>query len=432
MTSKKMKIMIGAAAFAVLAAVGLYFLGNYLTDEQRLLERFESSIDNGQPDKLLSLFAASDEGAAVERATAEAIVSYLGADGPAKHAVLSRLKSEIARLSDGSAEASTNDGESAFVYAHKKEKKRWFVFDDYELKLRSYKVPVTTNFGGARIMLNGEEAGIAGVGGSTLQMGPLLPGKYKVKAVYAGKYTTLENEVELALFPLGSTAHPLEVPLKGEYVDVFSNNGFARIFINGEDIGLSVEEGQRIGPIATDGSNTIHVEADYPWGTVKSEERPIDGTRAEFKLSALTDETKEQIVDAAHAFAASWYEAFRERDAERLRNIHSDRKADLASHFADMVAGDEHYIGKLKRAVFDRDSLRLDQLDASDYSATVLGRLDYEEAYYYGAFDFRPDPVAGSQTISYRLRYDNGKWIVYEWSDAGSAVLSSNVKSYEG
>jgi len=429
MASKNKKITIGAAALVLLTAAGLYFLGGYLTDGQRLLERFESSIDKGQPDKLLKLLSAPE--GTVERSTAEAIVGHLGKDEKAKQAVLSRLKTEIARLKEGAVQSFAEDGESAFVYVHKKERKRWLIYDDYELKLRSYKVPVNTNFGGAKIMLNGEEIGVAGVGGSTLQLGPLLPGKYAVKAVYAGKYTTLENEVTAELFPIGNSIDPIEVPLQGEYVDVFSNNGFARIFINGEDIGLTVGDGQRIGPIATDGSNTISVEADYPWGTTKSEERPIDSTRAEFELAALTDEAKEQIVDAAHAFVSSWYEAFRERDAGRLRHVHPDRKADLASHFAAMAAGDEHYLGEMRKAAFDRDSLRLHQLDASDYSVSVLARIDYEEAYYYGAYDYRPEPEAGEQTTNYWLRYENGEWIVFEWSDAGSEALSRNVKVYD-
>ena len=428
MTSKN-KIRLGAAAFAVIAAAGLYFLGGYLADGQRLIERFESSIDKKQPDKLLKLLSAPE--GAVDRATAEAIVDHLGEDADAKQALLSRLKTEIARLQEDSEQSFAADGESAFVYAHRKEKKRWLIYDDYELELRGYKVPVTTNFGGARILLDGEEAGIAGVDGSTLQLGPLLPGKYAIKAMYEGKYTTLENEVQAELFPIGSAVEPVEVPLRGEYVDVFSNNGFARIFINGEDIGLAVGDGQRIGPIAADGSNTISVEADYPWGTTKSEERPIDGKRVEFELTALTDETKEQIVDAAHAFVSSWYEAFRERDAERLRRVHPDRKADLAGHFADMVAGDEHYVGQLRKATFDRDSLRLEQLGASDYSVSVRARIEYEEAYYYGAFDFRPEPEAGEQTTSYRLRYENGEWAVFEWSEADNEALSANVKVYD-
>ncbi|MFC4600618.1 TcaA 3rd/4th domain-containing protein [Cohnella hongkongensis] len=431
MTSKNKKITIGAAAFVVLAAVGLYFLGGYLADGQRLIERFESSVEKRQPDKLLKLLAASEDGREVDRASAEGIVEFLRTDEEALRAVLSRLKTEISQLEDGAAQSFASDGGSAFVYAHKKEKKRWLFYDDYELKLRSYKVPVNTNFGGARILLNGEDAGIAGVDGSRLELGPLLPGEYTVKAIYAGKYTTLENEVRAKLFPLGGSVQPVEVPLKGEYVDIFANNSFARIIINGEDIGLTVDGGQRIGPIAVDGSNTIRLEVDYPWGTTQSEERPIDGTKQEFELSVLTSEAKEQILDAAHAFVASWYEAFRERDAQRLRSVHPDRRADLAGHFADMVAGDEHYTGELRSATFDRDSLRIDQLGASEYTVSVLARVEYEEAYYYGAFDLRPEPVAGAHTTIYRLQYENGGWLVSDWSDAGSEALSSNVQIYD-
>jgi len=432
MTSKTTKITIGAAAFVLLAAVGLYFLGQYLSDGQRLLDRFENAVDKGQPDKLLKLMASSEDGAAVERSTAEGIANYLQSDKEAMSAVLERLEKELGMLKNDSVPTFADEVEGAFVYVGKKEKKRWLLYDDYELKLRSYKVPVSTNFGGAKILLNGREAGTAGVGNSQLQLGPLLPGEYSIKAVYSGKYTTLENEVKAKVFPTGGTVETIDVPLKGEYVDIFANNSFARIFINGENIELAVGDGQRIGPIAVDGSNTIRLEVDYPWGTTASEERPIDGTRAEFMLPSLTEGVKEQVAAAVYSFASSWYTAFRERNADRLRNVRSDRKADLDRHFEEMISGGENYIGELLRAEIDLDSFRLNQLSESDYGVSVVARLEHLEAYYYGAFDLKPEPVAGTLITDYRLQYEGGEWVVSDWIDVGDAVMSSNLKTYLG
>lgn len=384
-----------------------------------MAERFEEAIDQGRPDKLRKLLAGTGGEEPIGLETAEEIVGYLKAHPETKDEVVRRLETEAQRLKEDSSLAFGEDEESAFVYVEKRAGKRWLLYDDYGLGLKRYEVPVTTTYAGSKIWLDGSEAGIAGTGASVLRLGPLLPGEYAVKAVYEGKYTTLEREETVELFPLGgSFDRTVDIPLEGDYVDVFANNSFAKIFLNGEDLGLAVEDGQRIGPIETDGSNVIRLEARYPWGIVRSEEMPIEGGRLELELPALGDEDKEKIAEAAYAFIGSWYEAYNLRDAKALRHAHPDRAADLAARFAEMVAADEHYEGEMERAEFDMDSLRMVQYDETEYTVFLKARVDYREAYYYGAYDtIRPDPIEDTQYAEYQLEYESGQWTVSGWTN---------------
>jgi hypothetical protein len=429
MASKKTKIALGAAA-AVLLLAGAYFLGRYLFDEQRLLDRLDSAIERGQPDKLLELLTAPEGQAPLERKAAEAMIVYFKANEDKKKALLGRLTEEADLLKADAIPAFADDDKSAFVYLSKTEGKRWGLYDGYELKLKLYSLPVTTNFGGSAILLNGKEAGTAGAGGSVLEVGPVLPGEHTIKVVYQGKYTKLEEERTVAVFPVGGGVGTVDVPLKGEYVSVFANNSSARIFINGQDLELAVGDGQRIGPIAIDGTNKMRLEVEYPWGITRSEEEAIDGDRLEFNLPSLTETVKEGAMEAAYSFLTSWYEAFRKRDAGSLRHAYPERANDLAAHFAEMVANDEFYSGEVRRAAFDLDSFRLDQYSDTEYSVSVQAKVDYSEAYYYGAYETKPEPIEGTQYTEYQLLYENGQWLVSGWMNL-DAISTDNLKVFK-
>ena len=125
---------------------------------------------------------------------------------------------------------------SSFVNLHKKDGKRWLLYDDYELKLRQYMIPVLTNIEGAQITVDGIQVAVASDVESKVEVGPLLPGEYTIEAVYEGEYTTIKKAEKLSLFPMNEFEDTLELVLEGDYVKVSANTPAARILINGEDI----------------------------------------------------------------------------------------------------------------------------------------------------------------------------------------------------
>ncbi|RED64731.1 TcaA 3rd/4th domain-containing protein [Cohnella lupini] len=431
--SKKAAIFIASGLIAILLLIaGAYCLGKYLTDEQRLLDRFEHAVQADEADKLLKLLSSSNEDIPFERKTAEGIAEYLKADKAELDTLMERLRSEGKRLRSGEAQSFDNDEDAAFVYLSKKDKKRWFLYDDYEFKIKRYRIPVRTNYEGAAIRVDGEELATAGEDGSTVEIGPFLPGQYEIEAQYQGEYTTLASKEKVALFPMGSYRDTVDIELEGDYVNVTASNSYARIIINDYDIDLVVGDGQRIGPIAIDGSNKMRVEMEYPWGKTKSEELAIDTDQLTFKIDELDETDKEEIMDAAYDFASSWMDGFEARDVDKIRSVSPDRIADLTEYFADMVDTDEYYKGELRKLSFDLEGFDVNQYDEETYTASVKARLDYSEVFYYGGFGAEPELADGTNYTQYELQYSNGRWEVSDWSLTDSFDVGAvNTKVYE-
>ncbi|TFE19703.1 zinc ribbon domain-containing protein [Cohnella luojiensis] len=428
--SKKAKILIASGVVVILLLVGVYFLGKYLTDEQRLLDRFESAIEDGKADKLFDMLSASNSDTPFDQKTVDGIVKYLGSNKESLLTVMEQLKAEAKQLEAGDAETFANDADAAFLYLNMKNKKRWLIYNDYELKVKRYMIPVQTNFEGAKILVNGQEAATASGDGSSIEVGPFLPGEYEIKSVYEGEYTTLENKETVSLFPMASYEDSVKLVLEGDYVHVYSNYSNSRIFINGKDIGLAVEDGKEIGPIAIDGSNKMYVETEFPWGEIKSEEFAVDTDQLEFNVSELNDAMKEEIMSSAYDFVTSWMAAFQARDINALRHVHSDRVADFTEYFTDMVDSDEYYMGELHRITFDLDGFDVNQYSESEYTVSVKAQVDYSEIFYYSEYETDPVPVAGTNYTEYVLQYVDGQWLVSGWSPSYD-VGTENTKVYE-
>ncbi|XID92576.1 zinc ribbon domain-containing protein [Paenibacillaceae bacterium WGS1546] len=424
----KTRLLTAVGLIVVLLASGGYFLGKHWTDERRLLDRFESAVEKGQTDKLRGLLSAPGEEGEVGRETAEGLVEFMRDNPESMAALMVRLNRQAEHIRRGTVPASGAD--ASFLQLRKKEKKRWLIFDDYELRMESYPLAVRTNYDGVQIWMNGRLETTTGKQGEAVELGPYLPGKISIKAVYEGEYTTLERERTVNHFPVGTDDSVVDMELEGDYVDVYASNSFARIFVNGRDIELAVGDGQRIGPIAVDGTARMRVEVDYPWGTAASEELPVEGSRMTFDVPALTEEIKNEVMEAARDFARSWVDAFQARDAAKLRRVHPERLDGFAATFAEMRSNDEHYAGVFRGISFDLDSFKLNQYSESEYRVTVKAKVELEETFYYGAYGVKPDPVADASYTEHTAQYENGQWLVSGWTDTDE-FGQENVKVYE-
>jgi uncharacterized membrane protein YvbJ len=428
--SKEFKIMIGSLLFVILAAAGIYGAGKYYADDDRLIERFEQAVQSGKSDKLYQLLGPANEEVKFEQKTADDMVAYLQANSSVLAQVIQQLELQSEQLSTGEKEAQAGNDEGAFLYLNKKAGKRWIIFDDYELQVKRYMVPVQANFEGVRILVNGKEAGALDKVEDQLQVGPLLPGEHTIEAVYEGEYTTLKKVEKLSLFPLAGYEDRVELVLEGEYVNITSNNPDARIFINGVNIELKVESGQRIGPIAVDGSNTLFLEAAYPWATVLSDETPIDAVEQEIQLEALNDAEKENIMGATHEFVESWMKSLQALDPNRLLRASSDRIADIANYIEIMKVNGQQYIGTLQKMIIDRNSLVLVPLSDGGYLVQLKAQVDFSEITYHKLDNLNPVPIEGTMTNEYELVYDDGQWMVTNWYEAGR-ISTDNTKIFE-
>lgn len=425
--SKGAIVAVASGLVVIGLAVGAFFVGKYLTDEERLISRFENIATAGDGEKLYKLLADSNADSPFDRETADAMADYLKENDDAVEDLVSAFREQAADLKAGDVETFSGEDDAPFVYLEKKEKKKWLLYADYELKVQRYMIPVSSNFEGASIYVDGDKAAPVNADGSAVEVGPLFPGEHEVKVVYEGEYTTLENKQSVSLFPLDGYDDELYLDLQGEYVNVYADNASAKIFINGQDIGLTADGNEDIGPIALDGSNTVYVQADYPWGTVQTEERPLTEEYVEFSIDPMTDGVKEDIMTAMNECLASWVEALTKLDAGLAKSMGGTLLERLNDNISTMQGNGSSYTGSYESIAYDLDSFRLYPSGDGQYSASVNVREVISEAILVPESDY--DLTPETYDTQYLLEYRDGEWIateaytIYDFSTA-------NTKSY--
>src|SRR5699024_8232241 len=136
------------------------------------------------------------------------------------------------------------------------------------------------------------------------ELGPLTPGIHVVKAVYDTGFFHLDTEKEVELSDAG-VASIVDLQLEGDNVsfDLLTNNydqlSSIGLYINGKETDYDLTEDSRVGPLLVDGSMNASFEAEFPWGTMKTEDMVIDDSLMSFNFGEnkeFQDEIMEIII----------------------------------------------------------------------------------------------------------------------------------------
>lgn len=421
-------IVAAASGLVVIGlVVGAFFFGKYWTDEERLISRFEKIATAGDGEKLNKLLADANADAPFDRKTADAVADYLKDNDDAVEALVAAFREQATELKAGDVETFSGDDDAPFLYLGKKDKKKWLLYPEYELKIKRYMIPVSSNFEGASIYVDGDKSAPVQADGSAVEVGPLFPGEHEVKVVYEGEYATLENKQDVSLFPMHGYDDELYLDLQGDYVNVYADNTAAQIFINGKDTGLTADGNEAIGPIALDGSNAVYVQAEYPWGTVRTEERPLTEEYVEFRVDPMTDGLKDEIMTAMNECLASWTEALTKLDAGLAKSMGGTLLQRLNDNISTMQGNGNSYLGSYDSITYDLDSFRLYPGGDGRYSASVNVREVISEAILVPESDY--DLTPETYDTQYLLEYRDGEWIATE-AYSTYDFSTANTKSY--
>jgi uncharacterized membrane protein YvbJ len=391
---------IGTVAF-IAVLVGLYFFGKEMTGGSRYIQKFETALRAGDAARVAFMLKTEDDKLTMDEAKAKSIMGYIKSAG-LQDAVIQDLKDQ----------ASKGAGGDTFL-VWEKDGKQYGIYDRYRIVVLASPVDAHTNYDGATIKLNGKPVATSDSEDFKTTVGPLLPGVYKLEAEYAGEYTTLRTEQEVTVTG-GPHDGVVDLTMTGEQVSVDSNYTGAAIFIDDRDTGAVTGFAQSFGPVSLDGSNLVHVEKSFPWGTVKSKPVPIDSTNVHVELNPNTEELKEDVMKTASEFLQSWMEAFRKLDPSAVKHLAKDRKDAMTSSITEYKANGMIYEGQLKKLVFDKDSIYIQQEADGSFRTTVSVQNTYTQS-YYASGEIPPAPSEYTDTFTYRLRYEDKQWIVTDW-----------------
>ncbi|MGI6832997.1 zinc ribbon domain-containing protein [Bacillus paralicheniformis] len=409
MTRKRIIIMAAIAACLILLFAG-YKTGEALTSKEKLISDFEAALDQKDAKKAAKLLQSSDVDLAVTEKNVKPLLDYLKEHPDEEKELISSLKS----------------GAGHPLMTIEKKGRRFWIYDNYVLNTAPVYLTVKTNYKDTGLFVNGEKVITTEKENFEKKIGPFVPGIYEVKAKLksgiadlekAEKVTALQGDVKV------------NADLDGHMAKLVFGEGYENLkgtlWINDQEMKINPFKGTEFGPVLADGSMTAAVEAQFPWGKLKSEKTPIESGEIEVNLASdkeFMDEMMTTVVshtkEAAKAFASG--------DVSGMTLAATSYQTSLKEVTDGLKSSSTYYKGTYLSTVFDLDSFRLYKEDGQ-WKTEVKVIEKHKSAYYddYSA----PELEENDNGYTYTLVYSESKkkWFV-EKSDPEAVINIEHQK----
>jgi len=385
----------------VLALAGLYVYGKQLYSESRSVLAFVDALQREDAARLAQSLREDRGGAPIDEARVRKLLDYLAENNLIDEAVAGLQRGYEGPMADGRLFAVVKDG------------KHFGVYDRYRIAVATSEADVMTNFKGTDIKLDGETVATADSDEFSVRLGPLLPGSYKLEAVYDGEYAHMRAE-QTMLVRGDEGLQTIDLLLDGGLIQVDANYENASIYIDGKNTGAVTGSGERIGPVALDGSNRVLAELAFPWGMAGSAPMPIDSETIRVHIDPNTDAMKQAVMAAVSDFIRSWSEAYNKLDPSLVAHLSEDRRAELVRSIEEYKAHGLVYEAQERKLLFDTGSIYVQQDEDGAYTTAASLQRTYVSR-YYGADELPPPMEAYTDTMTYRLVFSDGDWTVTDW-----------------
>ncbi|SPU07745.1 Membrane-associated protein tcaA [Bacillus licheniformis] len=403
MTRKRIIIMAAIAACLILLFAG-YKTGEALTSKEKLISDFEAALDQKDAKKAAKLLQSSDVDLAVTEKNVKPLLDYLKEHPDQEKELITSLKS----------------GAGHPLMTIEKKGRRFWIYDRYVLNTEPVYLTVKTNYKDTGLFVNGKKVITTEKENFEKKIGPFVPGTYEVKAKLKSGIADLEKKVKVTALQ-GDVK--VNADLNGHMAKLVFEEGYENLkgtlWINGQEMKINPFKGTEFGPVLTDGSMSAQVEAQFPWGKLKSEKTPIEGEEIEVNLASdkgFMDDMMTAVVnhtkEAAKAFASgnvSGMTMAAPSYQNRLKEVTDGLKSSST-----------YYKGTYLSTVFDLDSFRLYKEDGQ--WKTELKGIEKHKSAYYDDY-IAPKLEENDSGYTYTLVYSEGKkkWLI-EKSDPEAVI----------
>jgi uncharacterized membrane protein YvbJ len=269
---------------AIILVLGFtcYKIGENATSKEKVITKFTEAITARDANKMAKYVVSSDSRLKINSESLGAFFDYMDKNPSYANEIISSIEKQSSKVNVAS---KLNNEKNNFldglliensdnsIFTLKKLGKKWGLYDNYVLEVKPIYMNLSINLKDVKI-LNGEElVATSDSDNFTKQVGPFIPGIYKLKATYKGRYTNLEKTEEVELIGT-STTNEFNVPidLKAHYVRINAEPGYedAKLFVNGHDENILIREASNLGPV--DSSTKLYAVKNVNGKEVKAQE----------------------------------------------------------------------------------------------------------------------------------------------------------------
>lgn len=420
----KTLILIGVAAL-ILFFVGYKIMGPEKYSPEQAVERFNEALEKDDSAALADLLFTKNKELKITEAHVQKLISYLNENPGEKRRILSNMQEQVKDFSRYKNKSYAPSGTYQALSLTEESGK------GYRFEVTPVYFEVSTTYKGTEIYADDEKVATSDQDQFKKKIGPYMPGEYQFRAVYKTDLVNLESEKDKANMSSEFEQH-VDLELSGKTAKIrkpFSKGvDKLEVYLNGKKANIDLLKQENVEPIEIDGSVKVALEADFPWGKMRSQERPIESSYNDIPF-IVDQKLQKQLQEAVVLAEKERLKTMTSFGAQKPKTMHPDLADALVTEAKDMKSPDWTYKAKYLGSDFDKDSFTLKN-GMDDWEIEVIAKNYIEEARVYKG-DNTDRTRKKDESSKYIFTYDMGvkKWVL---TDITYGYLSneSNVIEY--
>lgn len=355
-----------------------YFLGRINTSREYILSKLEMSLKNSDTSTLSDIVKV--DGERVKEKNLESLVEYYSNGNNKIDTLITNLK---------------NNNETKDF---KLQSKKYFFWNMYYLEVKTFNIKIKSNFEEGNFILGNSGKVKAG---ETIKN--VIPGNYKITGSLNSNYEEIKTSKEIVVM------EDKEIELNFPATKITINSDFqdAEVYINGKDIKKEVKDLKDFGPVPTDGTVSVYLEKDFPWGRNKGEEVKITENPTINLTVPISNETLEgDLTNIITKFYESVFVALNKQNKKYIENCTNDIKNKIYSSVEKKYILFKNKYSNLKINI-DFDNSQYFYTDDT-YRATIVANVQYDVS--KAILDINKETY--TKSFFTRIVYKDDKWIV--------------------
>lgn len=366
--SKRTKTILIVSVSFIMLCLLFFQTGKYLTDQDRLISKFEKALKSEDAAFLQAKLITSTDGEELSTEQAMDLIQYMNQDTATLEGIIDSLKDTTNQLNRDEENVEDSNVPRNLV-SLRENGKFLLIFDQYELVLKPVHIYLYSNYPDATLSLNGNIIADQLITREEDQMviGPLIPGKYTIEGEIKTDYIEVMANSSVQAFEDAYQDLIFDI----QTIDIRSSYPNTKLYANGTDTGLVLnEEEVSFGPVTLDGTLELYGITEAPFGDLKSDPVYVDGSSVELNFSTYDDVIPVVMADA-NKFILSWYKTLNTLDPSYLINATENYNASVTENpmnIRDSYGIDREFV---KKTLYGVDNLSLLQNEDGIWEAYI-------------------------------------------------------------
>ena len=364
--------------FISIFAIFIFLLSSFGLSKEEVLSKFELALINGNHSTLAQYVKVENE-----KVSSKELQPLI--DGYDKDKVrIKKIVNELRKV-----------GKSGNFTV---ESRKGFLKEKYYIDINTINVSFITNINDVDIEFSNKRFNLIDKAEFDV-----IPGTYKVLYTYKTEYGDISESKIVNLME----DETVEINVDGRYITLYSNFDDAKVFINDLDTGLEAKDVKNYGPLPKDKDIKIHLEREFPWGKINSEEVLISNDQyIKLDINMVNDELNNMIDEKVNEFYFSSFEALNSKDKSLILGATEEVKEMVYNYINEkaFLLSNNYEITDLSVEIEKSDFKYEDNI----YKASLVTRINY--SVYKKLLPFVKNSNESSFILN--LEYENEDFII--------------------